>query len=673
MFENQPIISVIIPCFNQGAFIEDCVNSCFEAYSGGLEIIIVDDGSTETGINNYYSKLRCRKIDTIKIVKKSNGGSSSARNVGIAQATGSFIQLLDADDILLKNKLDIQIEQMKNSCIDISITDYYCSDSSILNYSINQKIGESSDFELYDFLFKWERGFSIPIHTALFRSEILKKEIAFDESIGKEDWLFWVELKLADKKISYIPLRLCNYRMHDDNKTRSWKKMGSEWLKTADKINKLVQKDYPEFYDESLKWYKKFYESKIQEAKLGIAKKENIPNSKGKKDIFGYDNGLVLGSNITKLKDTGRKISVIIPIYNNLTYLRFCILSAVFQTVRPGEIVCVNDASTEKGVVELLNELSKKYDIIKVINNEKNLGIGDTQNVAIKHAKGEYIAFLDCDDMLARNAIESVSELIFKKKEKFDYYFSDRMEIDLNNKIIRRANYGGYNNIHINKRQHKKNLINYMIASHLKVIKRNSIIDVGGFSSFANGVQDWDMALKIAEHGKLYYLNEAIYYYRVHENGISQLNRCMMFKKTNQVRRNHQKREGEISLPKDLFIEAICKNFGKFSGAGENIGEFKWNKTLKLWEDKKLKIAILNRKISPERAYEIWKKWNYLVFIINSDASGELLGFLREFNSYFDLIVCLNSFQWNALNEYTWKEDVLVMIDDLLLNKKFGP
>jgi glycosyltransferase involved in cell wall biosynthesis len=64
--------------------------------------------------------------------------------------------------------------------------------------------------------------------------------------------------------------------------------------------------------------------------------------------------------------------------------------------------VCVNDASTEKGVVELLNELSKKYDIIKVINNEKNLGIGDTQNVAIKHAKGEYIAFLDCDDMLAR-------------------------------------------------------------------------------------------------------------------------------------------------------------------------------------------------------------------------------------------------------------------------------
>jgi glycosyltransferase involved in cell wall biosynthesis len=41
--------------------------------------------------------------------------------------------------------------------------------------------------------------------------------------------------------------------------------------------------------------------------------------------------------------------------------------------------VCVNDASTEKGVVELLNELSKKYDIIKVINNEKNLGIGDTK------------------------------------------------------------------------------------------------------------------------------------------------------------------------------------------------------------------------------------------------------------------------------------------------------
>jgi hypothetical protein len=97
-----------------------------------------------------------------------------------------------------------------------------------------------------------------------FGLRFLKKEIAFDESIGKEDWLFWVELKLADKKISYIPLRLCNYRMHDDNKTRSWKKMGSEWLKTADKINKLVQKDYPEFYDESLKWYKNFMKVKFK-------------------------------------------------------------------------------------------------------------------------------------------------------------------------------------------------------------------------------------------------------------------------------------------------------------------------------------------------------------------------------------------------------------------------
>lgn len=665
---NQPIISVIVPCFNQGAFIEDCVNSCFEAYSGGLEIIIVDDGSTEAGIDNYYSKLHCREIDTIKIVKKSNGGSSSARNLGISQATSPFIQLLDADDILLKNKLDIQIEQMKNSCIDVSITDYYCSDSGILNYSINQKIGESSNFELYDFLFKWERGLSIPIHTALFRSEIFK-EIVFDESIGKEDWLFWVELILANKKISYIPLRLCNYRMHDNNKTKSWEKMGREWLKTADKINKLVQKDYPEFYDESLKWYYEFYAKRIQLTKSNELEQDNISFTKGKIDIFKYDNELIPSTNITNLIGIGQKISIIIPVYNHFPYLRSCILSAVFQTVKPGEIICVNDSSTENGIIELLGELSEKYDIIKVINNEKNLGISDTQNTAIKHAKGEYIAFLDCDDMLARNAIERVSEIILKKKGKFDYYFSDRMEIDLNNKIVRRANYGGYDNIHINKKQHKKNLINYMVASHLKVIKKKSIIDVGGFSSFINGVQDWDMALKIAEHGKLYYLNEVLYYYRVHKNSISQSNKCMMFKQTNQVRRNHQKREWGNNLPEPLFIKIIGENLAKFGETGKDIDEFKWNKTLKLWEDKKLKTAILNRKISPERAYEIWNKLNCLVFIINSDASGELLAFLREFNSYFDLIVCLTSFHWNSLNGYMWNKKALVMIDDLLLKQ----
>ena len=90
-------------------------------------------------------------------------------------------------------------------------------------------------------------------------------------------------------------------------------------------------------------------------------------------------------------------ISVIMPVYNVSNYLQNSIDSIKNQTFEDIEIICVNDGSTDNSV-ELLNSISQEFPDFKIVTQE-NSGPGIARNVGIDHAEGEYIAFLDADDI----------------------------------------------------------------------------------------------------------------------------------------------------------------------------------------------------------------------------------------------------------------------------------
>lgn len=100
------------------------------------------------------------------------------------------------------------------------------------------------------------------------------------------------------------------------------------------------------------------------------------------------------------------KVSLIIPVYNVESYLRKSLDSAINQTLDDFEIIAVNDGSTDSSY-EILKEYANKYDNFIVINKE-NGGLSDARNAGLKAAKGEYIAFLDSDDYLAPNFLETL-------------------------------------------------------------------------------------------------------------------------------------------------------------------------------------------------------------------------------------------------------------------------
>lgn len=107
----MPKVSVIIPSYNRGNFIEETINSVLNQTFNNFEILVVDDGSTDN-TKEIVSKI---KDERLKYIYKENGGVSSARNLGMTKAAGKFICFLDSDDLWPENFLEIMTTKLENS------------------------------------------------------------------------------------------------------------------------------------------------------------------------------------------------------------------------------------------------------------------------------------------------------------------------------------------------------------------------------------------------------------------------------------------------------------------------------------------------------------------------------------------------------------------------------
>lgn len=100
------------------------------------------------------------------------------------------------------------------------------------------------------------------------------------------------------------------------------------------------------------------------------------------------------------------KVSIIVPIYNSETYLEECLDSIINQTLKEIEIICVNDGSTDNSL-DILNRYASNDDRITIINKQ-NTGYGNSMNVGIDHAKGEYIGIVESDDYIKPHMYETL-------------------------------------------------------------------------------------------------------------------------------------------------------------------------------------------------------------------------------------------------------------------------
>jgi glycosyltransferase involved in cell wall biosynthesis len=116
---NTPLISLIIPCYNAEFSLEKCLKSVIEQDYPTLEIIIIDDGSTDNS-SKIYEEFQ-RKDQRIKIIKQENAGVANARNKGIKIANGEYLCFVDSDDWVEKNYCSELYRLLISENADISI------------------------------------------------------------------------------------------------------------------------------------------------------------------------------------------------------------------------------------------------------------------------------------------------------------------------------------------------------------------------------------------------------------------------------------------------------------------------------------------------------------------------------------------------------------------------
>lgn len=102
-----PLVSVVIPCYNNGRYLAEAIESARGQTWPNIEVIVVDDGSTDDSLS-----VACRFGHEITVLRQSHRGASAARNVGLAARTGVFVQFLDADDRLESRKIEYQAEYL---------------------------------------------------------------------------------------------------------------------------------------------------------------------------------------------------------------------------------------------------------------------------------------------------------------------------------------------------------------------------------------------------------------------------------------------------------------------------------------------------------------------------------------------------------------------------------
>lgn len=214
-------VSVIIPCYNQAKFLPKAIASLQTQTLEDWECIVVDDGSTD---NTAEVASNIALNDTrIRLIQKINGGSASARNLGLIEANGEYIQFLDADDYMDNDKLLKQYQFMQSTHADISYTafrhTYADGKESAIQFS---KLTEMNIFT------GWGLGKSIPPHAFLYKTAFIQNNhLVFDEKCRyREDWGWHIDCFNAHPEMEIMPDYCGVYYFHNDTgKTSSYIKM----------------------------------------------------------------------------------------------------------------------------------------------------------------------------------------------------------------------------------------------------------------------------------------------------------------------------------------------------------------------------------------------------------------------------------------------------------------
>jgi len=269
------LVSVIIPVYNSEKFLVECLDSILTQSYRDIEIIAVDDGSTDTssGILERYS-------DKINIISQKNQGLASALNLGISKMKGSWFKWFSPDDVMYSNTIETLIDETKNH-----------SDNTIIysNWNIIDDTGntlrefhESNYNELseFDFNVKLLDGQQINVNTTLIPATLFKKYgiRELDDPVAIDYDFFLRSALLHNVKFHLISQPLVKYRIHSDQLShKNISKTLNYISEIKDEILMKLDKSLQIKYNNGLEQYKKTKPAKTKTLEFGMKLLSSAP------------------------------------------------------------------------------------------------------------------------------------------------------------------------------------------------------------------------------------------------------------------------------------------------------------------------------------------------------------------------------------------------------------
>ena len=441
----MPKISVILPIYNSEKYLEDCLVSIIGQSFSDIEIICINDGSTDNTyqIIDKYANSDSRFI----VVNQENKGAAVARNIGLELAKGEYVIILDSDDYFDKYMLEEFYNLAQKTKSDIVVSNSFSEDGitgekKIPKHHLKKQLLSENIFnykQYYKYIFNFSVGWA---WDKFYKLDFIKKnDLKFQDLKSTNDVFFVFKSLICANNIAILDKPLITHRINlctqiSSNRDKSPMCFIDAIIAIKQELERqniydIVKQSFINWVMEHTVWQARTLKNKEVNSKIlneiypmfnmlergeeyfydGIAYRRML-------QLFGWENTKHIP-----------KVSIIIPIYNVENYLRECLKTVTSQTLNDIEIICVNDGSTDNSF-EILKEYASIDKRIKVIN-QKNSGMGAAYNVGIKNSCGTYIGFVEPDDYISPDMFKCLYDTAIRND--VDFVKSDFFSFDTEN------------------------------------------------------------------------------------------------------------------------------------------------------------------------------------------------------------------------------------------------
>ena len=405
--ENE-LISIIVPIYNVENYLRQCLDSLINQTYKNLEIIVVNDGSTDN--SGTICQEYAQKDDRIVYIEKENGGQSEARNMGLDRMTGSYVTFVDSDDWVEPNYVEVLYKKLLEYCADIAVGNYYSYDEKegVFYFHI---FGDSYYEKVYDNVSIFENFYEsqhmknfalICVAGKLYKADLFR-DLRFEVGKLGEDGYLNQKIYLLAEKTIYLNAGLYAYRQREGSSSRSWTEKWMHALVDAmsERITLLASMGYP--LEKHLEVYRQ-----MLEVSLANGQASELSDTSIYKELVAKKNVL---NQLTTEKKTDKKAIVLAANYAYAEQVVTTIKSICYHNRSVRFYLINSDFSNEW--FKQLNKRLERYDseIINCRVTSEQISRYKTDisyTVFLRYFISDFVKedkalYLDCDLVVTKN------------------------------------------------------------------------------------------------------------------------------------------------------------------------------------------------------------------------------------------------------------------------------